>query len=136
METVTRFKVSSKRLETPEINPTATSLQGEQQERHTMELPVFLPKVNSFLVWLLLNVPVNNFSVMLGRSHCFLLPKVSPLENIVKIVSHFFSPLCLNRNNYAPAIRRMRKGIKRCPCPSVRLCVLLCVLLCVRPSLK
>ena len=25
---------------------------------------------------------------------------------------------------YAPAIRRMRKGIKRCPCPSVRPCVL------------
>ena len=24
------------------------------------------------LVWLLFNVPVNNFSVMLGRSHCFL----------------------------------------------------------------
>ena len=26
--------------------------------------------------------------------------------------------------HYAPAIRRMRKGIKRCPCPSVRPCVL------------
>ena len=25
---------------------------------------------------------------------------------------------------YAPAIRRMQKGIKRCPCPSVRPCVL------------
>ena len=24
------------------------------------------------LVWLLFNIPVNNFSVMLGRSHCFL----------------------------------------------------------------
>ena len=33
---------------------------------------------------------------------------------------------------YAPAIRRLRKGIKHCPCPSVRACVLLCV----RPSFK
>ena len=24
------------------------------------------------LIWLLFNAPVNNFSVMLGRSHCFL----------------------------------------------------------------
>ena len=37
---------------------------------------------------------------------------------------------------YAPAIRRMRKGIKRCPCPSVRAFVRTCVLLCVRPSFK
>ena len=41
-----------------------------------------------------------------------------------------------NVNFYAPAIRRMRKGIKRCPCLSVRPCVIPCVLLCVRPSFK
>ena len=34
---------------------------------------------------------------------------------------------------YAPAIRRMRKGIKRCPCPSVRLPVRPCVRPCVLP---
>ena len=33
---------------------------------------------------------------------------------------------------YAPAIRRMRKGIKRCPCPSVRACICASV----RPSFK
>ena len=36
---------------------------------------------------------------------------------------------------YAPAIRRMRKGIKRCPCPSVRACVCLSVCLSVRSSI-
>ena len=30
------------------------------------------PSEEYFLVWLLLNAPVNNFSVMFGRSHCFL----------------------------------------------------------------
>ena len=34
---------------------------------------------------------------------------------------------------YAPAIRRMRKGIKRCPCPSVRPSVRPCVRPCVFP---
>ena len=45
---------------------------------------------------------------------------------------YFLSLCCLLMNKlcfvlslyfYAPAIRRMRKGIKRCPCPSVRLSV-------------
>ena len=30
----------------------------------------------------------------------------------------------INPFHYAPTIRRMRKGIKRCPCPSIRPCVL------------
>ena len=46
----------------------------------------------------------------------------------------------INSFFYAPAIRRMRKGIKRCPCPSVRPCVRpsVCASLCasVRPSFK
>ena len=40
---------------------------------------VFLKKIlagdiNSlnFLVWLLFNIPVNNYSVILGQNHCFL----------------------------------------------------------------
>ena len=37
---------------------------------------------------------------------------------------------------YAPAIRRMRKGIKRCPCPSVRPSVRASVRPSVRPSFK
>ena len=37
---------------------------------------------------------------------------------------------------YAPAIRRMRKGIKRCPCPSVRLSVRPSVRPCVRASVR
>ena len=37
---------------------------------------------------------------------------------------------------YAPDIRRMRKGIKRCPCPSVRACVCASFCASVRPSFK
>ena len=36
-------------------------------ERHTNSW-----KLVSVLVWLLFNVPVNDFSVMLGLNHCFL----------------------------------------------------------------
>ena len=42
------------------------------------------------------------------------------------VVSHWQNPT--PGPFYAPAIRRMRKGIKRCPCPSVRLSVRPCVL--------
>ena len=43
------------------------------------------------------------------------------------------SRISLKHFYYAPAIRRMRKGIKRCPCPSVRLSVRPCVRPCVPP---
>ena len=39
-------------------------------------------------------------------------------------------------SQYAPAIRRMWKGIKRCPCPSVRLSVRPCVRPCVLPFVQ
>ena len=52
--------------------------------------------------------------------------KLSYMDSTWKIADGYF---------YAPAIRRMRKGIKRCPCPSVRACVRACVRPSVRPSI-
>ena len=78
------------------------------------------------LVWLLFNVPVNNFSVMLGQSHCFL----GIYQYFLLLTSSFFyylSKLTLIQNIFNTL------GCKRRPLVNLLFssskCSLFCVLL-------
>ena len=70
-----------------------------------------ITKVKTNAIWSVLQVPVS----------------------LAASVVHGFKNLKNINIFYAPAIRRMRKGIKRCPCPSVRPSVCPSVRPCVLP---
>ena len=49
-----------------------TPLMDGHQRMQILYVHLVCAKKFLSLVWLLFNIPANNFSVMLGRSHCFL----------------------------------------------------------------